>query len=115
MDKVFVMVYSISHGPSELVYSTVLAIFAALWIGFLCFGQIELVAAETTTFEVLRGHHDGNTRRCRPAYISNVAHFLWTGNYRVVRPDRCKLPVQVFSNFQDAFATLREQGRPDNA
>jgi hypothetical protein len=53
-DLFWAFVGSLWRSPPQVVYTAALAAFAALWIGILCFGQLNMVAAETTSFEVRR-------------------------------------------------------------
>jgi hypothetical protein len=67
--------------------STWLNLLVVMFTGPLLYSQLQLVGAETTTFEILRGRgnrtdflSNGCHRSC-----SNILSFLWTGRYLVSR------------------------------
>jgi hypothetical protein len=69
----------------------------------------------TYLFQVLRGYHDGLYRKSYSKNIWSVVQFLWSGTFKVARPDRCKKSVQVFSNLADAQETISRQDRESRA
>ena len=59
-----------------------MALVCVIWIGPICLGQLLMIAAETTTFESIKGHRK-ELCSCSSQGFNNIVDFLVSGNYKV--------------------------------
>jgi len=62
--------------------TSLLGLLASIWIGGIGFGQLSMIAAETTTFDIMRRNHEGACD-CSRKGLNRVALFCKTGQYSV--------------------------------
>jgi len=72
--------------PSLLVV-TVLSAITCLWVGSILIGQLAMVAAETTTHEMMKYDNYGRSLLSFKA-LRNIGVFLATGTYAIARDCR---------------------------
>mmetsp|Transcript_37737 Transcript_37737/g.38405 ORF Transcript_37737/g.38405 Transcript_37737/m.38405 type:complete len:127 (+) Transcript_37737:596-976(+) len=81
-----IIICSATSQPSFFSLSLI-ALLSALSSFLIVTGQLMYVFLETTTYEVLRGRHDGILRSGVMRGILSVCIFLYSGKYLVVRPN----------------------------
>lgn len=68
-----------------LFCATWLALFTGIWISFIFFGQLGMIASETTTFEIIKRANYGLPSMTLRG-MQNLGKFLLTGQYYIIDP-----------------------------
>jgi hypothetical protein len=67
----------------SLALITYMSFLSAILIFILCYYQLQMIASETTTFEIMRRGNQGRDP-CTWRGFKNIGYFLWTGRYFLV-------------------------------
>jgi len=77
----------------SLLAVTVLSAVTCVWVGSMLIGQLAMVAAETTTHEMIKCHNHGRSLISFKA-LRNIGIFLATGTYAIARDtERLDSPI----------------------
>jgi hypothetical protein len=82
----------VEHRVFDVVFLMSIGLF--VWTGLQLYGQLIMVAYETTIFEVVR---DRNAKECMPMarVCGNMKTFLLTGGYKITRKEDWSLQAEL--------------------